>query len=66
MNVSNDRLSKPKYIELPDELAAQICGGTIAGVHKVPDVTLKRGTFGPDYFDGRLLTAADLNDDQRS
>lgn len=66
MNCSSDRLLGPTYIELSDEVTAHICGGTIPGIYKVPDVTLKRGTFGTNYFDGKLLTAADLQDEQRS
>lgn len=66
MNDSSNHLPKFTYIELPDELAVQIIGGTTIGVYRVPDVTLKRGTFGTNYFNGKLLTAADLQDEQRS
>lgn len=66
MTSSSDRLSKPKYIELSDELAAHICGGTIPGIHKDSDVTLKRGIISSNYFDGKLLTADDLKAEQRS
>ncbi|MBD3884732.1 hypothetical protein IFO70_23630 [Phormidium tenue FACHB-886] len=63
MNGSNDRLPRPKYVELPDELAAHLCGGTIPEVHKVPDITLKRGVFSLNYFDSKLLTAVDFKDE---
>jgi len=48
MNCSSDRLLEGKYIELLDELAAHIYGGTVSkipGIHKVGDVTLKRGVI---------------------
>ena len=48
MNCSSDRLLEGKYIELPDELAVHIYGGTVSkipGIHKVSDVTLKRGVI---------------------
>lgn len=64
MNCSSDRLSQSKYVELPDELAARICGGKIPELHKSSDVTLKRGIISTNYFDGKFLTASDLQDEQ--
>lgn len=63
MNGFNDRLSQPQYSELPDELAAHLCGGTIPGIHKVSDVTLKRGVFSLNYPDIKLSTAVDFKDE---
>lgn len=67
MNCSSDRLLEAKCTELPDELAAHVYGGAVSkipGVHKVSDVTLKRGIIGTNYFDGKLLTADDLRNEQ--
>ena len=64
MKLFKTQVNLNQFLQAVPETAQENIRGGSTGIAKATDITLKRGTFGPDYFDGRLLTAQDLSADQ--